>query len=209
MNFIRTSLAVIAALGCAATAQAGVTIGATSVTTGMGQYSSTNAVTNLINQSGLVSHYVNGVTDFTSFVSTNHSINAADRWVAAVGHIVGTINFDLGSVQTIDALALWNGSISANRAIHNFTLTGDNNAYIGSFSATNASGSPKPAQVFDFTAISTQHVYMQITSNFGDPNFISTGEVAFDKVVTTVPEPAPLALLGLAGIGLLRRRKSV
>jgi len=106
---------------------------------------------------------------------------------------------------------LWNSPWSQSGFIdvNGFQLFADNDmdstngvgASLGVFNAANDTGPGpnflSPKQTFNFGAVNTQFVQMQINSNHG--GFATGfGEAAF----TTVPEPTSFAFLGLIGVAV-------
>jgi hypothetical protein len=65
-------------------------------------------------QTGLSATYISGVTDFATFTaSTTHDSQVDNDWVSST--TVGSVTFDLGTVQTVDGLAFWNfGGLGGN-----------------------------------------------------------------------------------------------
>lgn len=171
---------------------------------------------NLINQSGLSSHYTSGVTNFASYTAT---ALGGDQytWTAAQGNVTGNVNFSLGGTYTLDALSLWTLAGAAQTiSVKQFTLLASNSSSfatyttLGTYTATEpaSNATSVSAQVFDFTKTSASYIRIEIQSNYGNANYSGMGEVAFAAVV---PEPSSLALCGIAGVvGLagarLRRR---
>lgn len=168
---------------------------------------------NLINQSGLSTGYVSGVTDFASYIGggPTHVLNSATTaWASNSGPTLGYLDFDLGSVLSIQNFALWTQGNT--NAVNSFTLFSALDpgftmslANLGSFNAAIGLN----AQTFAVSG-NGEFVRLQINSIHGGPN-VNIGEVAFDvAAASTVPEPASIALLGLGllGFGISRRKKS-
>ena len=202
--------AVATAFG-AAQATAGVMIDPVSATTNMGE---SFPLVHAIDQSGLTANYVSGVTNFDTFVAaTTHDSQPGNDFVAVNG--TGSIVFNLGSVLGIDEASVWNfggraGFISF--GIKDITLewSADNITYkpIGAFTLPQGvTGVNTPAVVLAFgAAVNAQYIRTNVLSNYGSGSAL--GEIAFSQV--QVPEPTSLALLaiGLAALGIRRRRAS-
>jgi hypothetical protein len=169
----------------------------------------------LIDQSGLSTGYVSGLTDFETYINSapTHLDLADNIWATEPGVTSATVIFGLGGLKLLDGLALWNRSNESVPQIKDFELyAADNSAFtnsvfLGSFSALATS-----LQVFDFNLVNASYIRMDILSSqdMGDtPSIISAGEVAFREQNTTVPEPASMALFGLGslGIGVIARRR--
>jgi hypothetical protein len=210
--------AIALAAVAASSAQAGVIVGATSVTSPQGDFGSPYDLINVINQSGLSAGYTSFVTDFDTFVAaTTHDGGASlNSGFTNIDAPPGQFSFDLGAVVSIDALAFW--EVQNSGSVHSFNLYADNDQdftngvgpLIGSFSATGG-GFSGPAvsssQVFTFAAVSTEFVHIDVLTMEGGTALVpGIGEVAFRAAV---PEPATLALvgLGLAGLGFSRRKQ--
>jgi len=176
-------------------------------------------VANLINQGGLLTNFVSGVTDFDTYIGGNpqHTVvsNGAE-WFTDFGQTGATLTFDLGSVVTIDRVATWvdefwgAGSIAVSLSLDGISYSG-----VGSFAPTDwaTNVSSYGADVFAFGASSARYVQLALSAC---PQPLSAsgggcgmGEVAFATAAAAVPEPGTLALLGLglAGLAATRRRK--
>ena len=69
------------------------------------------SIVNTFNQAGLSAGYISGVTNFNAYIASNPShvqIFACCEWFSNFGTTSATVTYDLGSLKTIDALALWN-----------------------------------------------------------------------------------------------------
>ena len=79
--------------------------------------------TNIINQTGLSSGFVSGVTDFSTYLATNpiHATNSATNgWAGNSGPVLGDLDFNLGGIFQLNSLALW--SQSNTNGINSFTI---------------------------------------------------------------------------------------
>ncbi len=171
---------------------------------------------NLIDQSGLSAGFVSGVTDFDTYIgsSPTHSRNSsAGAWVGGVFVFDGHIDFDLGSSQLIEQIALWNGTSNSTSAINSFTVFTSEDAgfgastNVGSFNnAQNDASDPFPVSVFDLTDSTARYARLQINSHHGNGTVMGMGEIAFDTVAA-VPEPATFGALSLSAIGVYYRRR--
>ena len=183
------------------------------------EFSSSFSINNTIDQSGLSSGFVSGVTDFDTFLALNptHSTNASFEWFTSAGVTSAQVDYNLGSVYTIDRLALWNEEASGIGAFDILTSS-DNITFslllAGLMPFNNPLTSDYSAEVFSFSSTLAQYIRFNIT---GCPqvdsifNGCAIGEVAFSVnqgEVSTVPVPAALPLMASAlGIfGLARRR---
>jgi hypothetical protein len=178
------------------------------------------SISNTFDQSGLSTGFVSGVTDFDTYLATNPThtnIFSGYEWFSNQGTTSATVTYDLGSIQTIDRLALWNEEISGIGSL-NLLYSTDN---INFFSlASNLSPTDNPpgsygADVFSFAATSAQYVRFEAS---GCPQAIpgsfsscAIGEVAFSTGRTTTNVPEPFTIVGtlIGGTAALRMRKKL
>lgn len=217
---IRISLLALA-LTCwfSSGASAATIIGATGATASSTVGASYD-IGNTIDQSGLSAGYTSGVTDFDIYIGTNpsHSYVAIDNeWFSAFNVTVATINYDLGSVMSIDRIALWNDEYSG-FGIGNILTSIDNVLFttLAIIIPTNSDAETDYfAQIFGFTTTAARYFRFNIRGcpqpNGGGHNGCGIGEVAFSSVAA-VPLPAALPLFGtgLAIMGFMgwrRKRK--
>jgi hypothetical protein len=139
---------------------------------------------------------------------------------ATIANNVPTVSytFNLGSLQTVQQIYIWNLSQPNNnnfgRAVKDFTLetsatSGGTFLPAGSFTLTRPTENPWRVEAFSLTGNKTgvQFVRLNVLNNYQNGNDPGLGEVRFDNV----PEPGTFAtLLGGAGLlGMLRRRSRV
>lgn len=172
---------------------------------------------NLINQGGLLSGFVSGVTDFSTYIASNPqhgSLSAGAEWFTANNASSATLTFNLGSVLSIASVAAWVDEFWGAGDIE-VLLSVDDIAYssVGSFAPTDWDTSVQSygADVFSFAPTSAQYVQLSL-SGCPQPLSISgggcgMGEVAFNSVAATVPEPGTLVLMGWGIAGLLSTRR--
>jgi len=181
-------------------------------------YSGCCAIERTIDQSGLTSNFVSGVTDFDTYFGTAplHDINFSLEWFAPSGIFTQTIDYNLGGLYLIDRAAVWNEESWGANTVDIFTSI-DNITYssVGSFSLTNHPVAFYSADILNVNDSMAQYVRFIVNGIPGDDgdgspfnDSVSLGEVAFS--VSAVPEPETYAML-LAGLGLLgfaaRRRQ--
>ena len=177
---------------------------------------------NLINHGGLVTDFFSGLTDFDSYIAGDPqhlNYSKFSEWFTEEGQTGATLTFDMGSVMTLDRLALWNdvgwgaGSVSVALSSDGLAYTG-----IGGFSPTDWPFyfPTYSADIFAFAAAPAQFVRLglsgcpQPNGNPGGGIGCGLGEVAFRQAVSPVPEAFTLAVFGagLAGISFMRRCKT-
>jgi F5/8 type C domain len=186
------------------------------------------------NQNGLASKYVSGVTDFDSYLSLNptHSYAyAGNEWFSNFGTQSATVTYDLGSVKSIDRLALWNEDASGIGRL-NLAYSTDNITFsslaAGLTPANNALNLAYSADVFDFATTNARYVRFEASEcrqsvfaacAFGEVAFsISTPASSFptasipntsivNRATAAVPEPLTIAGTLFGGTAALRIRK--
>ena len=187
-----------------AQAQAGLITQAVSVSTPGGDDPFGLGSDHLIDQSGLSANYISGVTDFSSFTATTTAtVNSPWSEATALGGAAGATPdfiFDLGSVISIDGVALWNQLGGGSVLTYDIfgSVDGVGYSFFGSGSALDG-GVDVPAYTSSWTAASAQYVKLSVTSNNGSPSATRFNEIAFSQ---TVPIPSTLFLLGLGLLGL-------
>lgn len=207
-------LAVVFLFASVVSAAAGSIVGAAGVVSDMGVL--VPGITDLErigDQSGLSAGYTSGGDDFGAYLAgspTHTSVGGTD-WISEDGSTTGYIEFDLGSLMVIDAMAIWNMSFQnpqqLTAAVTEFDLFANGNL-LGSYTIGVPAANPSLAQVIGFAPVAAQIVRMEITANNGSRLNSALGEVAFSAF--PVPEPGA-ALLFCGGWiivhGSLRRNR--
>ena len=178
----------------------------------MGTGENGGSTTNIINQTGLSSGFVSGVTDFSAYLATNpiHDTNNEDNaWAGENGPVLGDLDFDLGGTFLLSSLALW--SQSNFNGIDGFTVfsslddTFSSIINLGTFSASILN--TITVQTFA-TPSTTQFIRLRVNSIHGGDN-VNIGEIAFEVSAVPIPATAWLFGSGLLGlIGMARRKKA-
>lgn len=167
----------------------------------------------LVDGSGLVAGGHDGTPDGTMWLSEGTCCGGTedfDPWV----------QFDLGAVYTIESIHVWNyneatGGNLTERGVNAVSVQYGTTTALGLTvpGISNFAQAPEPVtndyagEVFDsFAPFNARYIKFDIDSNYGDGNqFYGLSEVQFEG--TLVPEPSSLALLALAGLGFVRRKR--
>jgi PEP-CTERM motif len=199
--------------------QASVVSGATSVTQNtFGNYDSSGsyAVENAINQNGLSTKYVSGVTDWNTYFSGHPSESMVaygnEWWGNPNSGLTGSVTFNLGGLFNIDKLALWNEDANGIASFSVYTSTDDvvfNLVASRLLPTDNPYGMDYFADIFSLTNSTGQYVKLDITAAGIGYTTVSMGEIAFSTTTTAAPEPATMLLLGLGLIGLAGVRRKI
>ncbi len=191
-------------------ANAGLILQANSVSTTMGEWSSTYLASDAIDQSGLSIGYSSGIDGFDAYLALNPThIADSNTWFSSPGISSGFFDLSLGGSFNISALAFWNESQGNGQGVNLFNLYASNDnsflssTFLGAFSATEGITT---AQVFNFSTITTSNIRIEVLSNHGSNCCTGIMEVAFEQETTDVPEPSTLAIFALGIIGLASRR---
>ncbi|AAZ26600.1 PEP-CTERM sorting domain-containing protein [Colwellia psychrerythraea] len=211
-KFLKGTFASLA-LACCSLANAGLIIGADSVTAPNSNGSA--LAVNIINQNGLSQNYTSGVTDFDTFLSTaTHNNSCGSNCWANVPNVIFPINLDfsLGGLFELESIGIWNyhGALGLNE----FELfAADNSSFLGSTSlgtfnvGMESSSAVASGQSFSFASTNASFIRMKLNSNYGSTGQVAIGEVVFEKASSTdIPEPSTLAIFALGMIGLASRR---
>ncbi len=186
----------------------------------LGELNSDFVDENLINQSGLSSGFISGVTDFDSYLGlsptqSDPSLSGGGGYASSLFTLSGDIDFDLGGVFEIKRMALWNDRDG--QSIGSFTLfiSSDSgfvsSTNLGTFLPTTSLTNPVQAEVFDITDGVGQFVRLRINyPQDSGLSIVNFGELAFDVSVSSVPVPAAAWLFGSGLLGLIgmARRKN-
>lgn len=179
----------------------------------MGEHGCCGSLANMMNQQGLNSTYDSGITDFNTFTTSGVTHSGGDNtsWLSDSGVYSGYLIFDLGAAYSVENFAMWNGASGISASVNGFSLS---TSLFSDFSVSTLAGNFNGhqahfgANVYDMTDSIARYVRLDIDGNFGNSCCTAIGDIAFD--VASVPEPANLAVLvlGLAGIGFSRKKKS-
>ncbi|TAK92357.1 MAG: PEP-CTERM sorting domain-containing protein [Burkholderiaceae bacterium] len=178
------------------------------------------SITNTLNQAGLSSGFVSGVTDFDTYIGTGPThtlIFGCCEWFSNSGTTSATVTYNMGAAYNIARLALWNeessgiGSLDLSTSLDGITFS---TLALGLVPTDNPLAD-YPADVFSFATTSAQFIRFEMS---GCPQALpgsfaacAIGEVAFDVVqgAQVVPEPASVILfgIGLFGFAAVRHKK--
>ena len=190
--------------------------GATSGTINSGG-SGSGTLTETLNQAGLSSNYISGVTDFDTYVATATHTNffSGFEWFSNSGTTAAMVTYDLGMNYLVNKMALWNEESSGIGLLNLLVSTDGINftALLSNlFPTDNPLGPQYLADVFTFGPTTFRYLRMDMS---GCPQALpgsfracAIGEVAFNEVAAVpVPAALPLLLAGLGALGVLRSRR--
>lgn len=216
--FVKSTLAAALSLSLLSVAQAGTVVSATAATV----LSSTGSglIEDTFEQFGLLTDYVSGVTDWATYFAANplhETPFAGGEWFSTRYVSTASVSYDLGSIQSIQGLALWNEDASGIGSLNILGSTDGINwtALLSNLKPTdNPLGVQYGADLFNWKATDLRYVKLDM-SGCPQPNgsgyeACGIGEVAF-HAATPVPEASTLAMgsigLALMGVAIARRRK--
>jgi|GEM_PF-1686379 hypothetical protein len=221
--FMKTTIAAALSLAMLSSAQAGTivsAVGATVLSGGPG----IGDIADTYNLFGLFNDYVSGVTDFDSFASTQlHDFDyIGQEWFSNQGTTASVVSYDLGKVQKIQGMALWNED---GAGIGRLNLLGSTDgatwfSLLNNLRPTdNTYEASYKADIYSWQSVSLRYVKLEMSAcpqTQPASNILTAcgiGEVAFNASVptTAVPEVSPIGMgalgLGLMALGLRRRRQ--
>ncbi|MBH1986340.1 MAG: discoidin domain-containing protein [Burkholderiales bacterium] len=217
--FIKNALAAALTLSLLSAAQAGTVISAASATV-LGDDDGSGLIEDTYALYGLLTDYVSGVTDWATYFASNplhETPFAGGEWFATRYTSTAAVSYDLGSVQSIAGLALWNEDAAGIGSLNILGSTDGSNwtTLLSNLTPTdNPLGTQYGADLFNWSATNLRYVKLEMSgcpqpSGSGYES-CSIGEVAF-HAASPVPEASTLAMgsLGLAlmGVAVARRRK--
>lgn len=217
------SLAAALSVALMSAAQAGTIVSAVNATAisggpGIGDLADT------YNLFGLTIDYVSGVTDFDSYIASNplHDFDyRGQEWFSNEGTTSAVVSYDLGKVQNIQGMALWNEDGAGIGKLNLLGSTDGSNWFslLSNLRPTdNTYEAFYKADIYSWQSVALRYVKLDMSacpqSQPADKPLIACGigEVAFNAAAptTTVPELNPIGMgvlgLGLMALGLRRRQ---
>ena len=201
-------------LNCAPFAQSGVIIAPTSAVINRGG-PGYGFIEDTHNQNGLLDGYVDGVTDFDTYIASNPLHSTAywrQEWFANWGGGRATITYDFGSTVRVDRFALWNEEASGVRSF-NLLASTDGSRFtrvLRNAIPTNNTGL-YTADVFSFDVTEARYFRFRARGPEAGAGFnaAAIGEIAFRQAPEPagVPEPALLPVFGLGLIAVAGYRR--
>ncbi len=205
-HFVTLFVAALSSLALVSSAGADVVIAPVSVTSPQGSPGGGYDLGNLINQSGMSSPYVSGVTEFVSYTSTatqtEDGSDIPSGFTDQSGRFPQSIVFTFQAQTLINGIAIW--ATDNGGSITQFSLVdAANNVILGLTNANPGNGTgTNPAQDFFFAPFVTSSVTMLIFNTaIGTDAEPGLGQVAFEATPVTdflVPEASSLAVVAAA-----------
>lgn len=159
---------------------------------------------NMINKSGLLTPFIDGVTDFLDYAYTAPEHIGLDdySWLSAYIY-AGDLIFDMGRDYRLWGLMMWNGATGINASPAKFTVTTSRTLDFSEATVVGTFDGHQRGYVgteYRFGPSIGRYVKLSIDGNFGNYCCVAIGEVAFDaELLHPIPEPSSVTL---AGIGL-------
>ena len=131
--------------------------------------------TALIDQAGLSSGYTSRITNFDTYLALNPTHNGENfGWLTSLNVTAAQLTFDLGGLNPIESLAIWNSGIAV-LGIKDFSILASNDSSfltsvnLGSFTAISPLGTHTATlpQVFSFAPISASFIRLDIQNSQG------------------------------------------
>ncbi len=135
-----------------------------------------------------------GLDAFPSLSATHEGTNPGNAFYAT--NDVGTIDFDLGGSYLVDGLSFWNVNATGppQTGVQNVIIysSEDGVTYTAIAGAptvfAEATQTTSEAEQFSFAEVTTSFIRIEVTSNYGSPDFVGFAEVAFSGTEVIVIE---------------------
>ena len=135
-----------------------------------------------------------GLDDFPSLSADHGGTNPGNAFYAT--NATGNLDFDLGGSYLVDGLAFWNANATGppQTGIQDVIVysSEDGVTYTAIPGAPSvfaeATGPTSAADQFSFDIVTASYIRIEVTSNYGSPDFIGFAEVAFSGIPATVVE---------------------
>jgi hypothetical protein len=211
-SMVLSAAVVLVPCVAASSAGAGVIVSAVSVsgpsTVGSTSWQAT------INQAGLQTPYVSGVTDLATYLAgPSAHIGGNATLGVTLTNPVANVDFDLGSSQFVTDLLFWNyrfassGGVRLMDVFTSDTADFSTSTAVGTFSPLDNAGlsgnAPVPVQVFDLIDTNARYVRLTVRERWSTIN----DGFGFSEVAFVVPTPGAATLLALGGLLAARRRR--
>lgn len=204
---LRNTIVAIALSGAAA--HGAVMVQPVSVASTTPLFNSSYQLTNMINQDGLSTQYISGVTDYATYMAAvpRQESNPLTRYAVQSEATSVIYDLDLGDIYTVTNFLLWNGPTTAQSRVSTFSLIISSSptfatfANLGTYSSSPSSAHPVAAEGFNLTQGTGRYVRLSVNNSGAVRTLI--GEVAF----AVVPEPSTALLSAFGTLALMRRSR--